>query len=149
MDSATRLRCGRLRVGEQHDLIRGRDGSGQCGILQAGAAIQQDELKKSLSLVITRRYAFSSSAVIRSGSVGAGTTRAHEVVDNYDWSGVRTRPREPKSVFVSTATIGSRRRSENNVPSSAVTVVLPTPPLGDLLASQVESHAATSSSGGS
>ena len=50
------------------------------------------------------------------------------------WSGTSRRPSDPQSGFVSTATTRSRRRDANSDPSSAVTVLLPTPPLGDTTA---------------
>ena len=50
------------------------------------------------------------------------------------WPGARLRPSEPKSGLVSTATMRSRRSRANSVPSRMLTVVLPTPPLGDMTA---------------
>ncbi len=50
------------------------------------------------------------------------------------WSGTKRRPSDPQSGLVSTATTRSRRRNASSEPSSAVTVVLPTPPFGEITA---------------
>ena len=94
---------------------------------------------------------------MRDGSVGAGSTirpsnarprwRSSAVTDrsgcssrsprsstNTWWSGVSVRPSEPKSGFVSTATMRSRRTRASSEPSSTVSVVFPTPPFGDTIA---------------
>jgi hypothetical protein len=53
---------------------------------------------------------------------------------NVACSGTSRRPSDPQSGLVSTATTRSRRRNASSDPSSALVVVLPTPPLGETTA---------------